>query len=61
VLFLLRDAGQAARVPADPPGTVRVICGGVLLHALDFWLRNPDYLATNCSTRWMRVGSMPHT
>lgn len=45
LLFLVRDAGELTRVPPDLAGTARVVRSEVRLHALDFWLRNPDYLA----------------
>jgi len=45
ILFLLRDAGEQPRTPPDPPGMSSVVHSEVRLHALDFWLRNPDYLA----------------
>jgi hypothetical protein len=50
VLFLLREAGEAANIPPDPEGTISVIRSEVRLHALDFWLRNPDYLADELLT-----------
>jgi hypothetical protein len=45
LLFLLRDAGESTQCPPDPADAVRVVRTEVRLHALDFWLRNPDYLA----------------
>lgn len=45
LLFLIRGAGEQTRIPPDLAGTVRVVRSEVRLHALDFWLRNPDYLA----------------
>lgn len=45
VLVLLREAGD--RPPPDPPRPDATTCirAESRLHALDFWLRNPDYLA----------------
>ena len=45
MLVLLREAGD--RPPADPPRADAIACiqAQSRLHALDFWLRNPDYLA----------------
>jgi hypothetical protein len=45
VLVLLREAGD--RPPPDPPRPDATACiqAESRLHALDFWLRNPDYLA----------------
>lgn len=45
LLALLRQAGEAADGPGDPPGAVLVVRSELRLQALDFWLRNPDYLA----------------
>jgi hypothetical protein len=50
LLFLLRYAGELTRTPRDPAGTVRVVHSELRLHALDFWLRNPDYLADELLT-----------
>jgi hypothetical protein len=50
LLFLLRHAGELPRTPPDPVGTTRVIRSELRLHALDFWLRNPDYLADELLT-----------
>jgi hypothetical protein len=35
---------------SDPPGMVSVIRSGKRLQALEFWLRNPDYLADELAT-----------
>lgn len=50
LLFLLRYAGELPRTPPDPAGTARVVRSELRLHALDFWLRNPDYLADELLT-----------
>lgn len=44
ILFLLDAAGEDPG-PGAPPGAVTVIPTQMRLQALDFWLRNPDYLA----------------
>jgi hypothetical protein len=43
VLFIIR----AGASPSEPPipGVVSVFRGEARLHAFDFWIRNPDYLA----------------
>jgi hypothetical protein len=45
LLALLRQAGEPAGAPGDPPEAVLVVRSELRLQALDFWLRNPDYLA----------------
>lgn len=50
LLFLLRDGGEKPRTPPDPDDIARVVRSEVRLHALDFWLRNPDYLADELLT-----------
>lgn len=44
LLFLLDVAGFDV-TPAAPPNAVAVIHSQTRLQALDFWMRNPDYLA----------------
>lgn len=44
VLVLLNTCGDPV-TDADPDGFVKVIRSELRLQALDFWLRNPDYLA----------------
>lgn len=44
LLVLLASAGETT-TPSDPEDCVRVIRSELKLQALDFWLRNPDYLA----------------
>jgi hypothetical protein len=44
--------------PADaPPGAVAVVHSQVLLQKLDFWLRNPDYLADELISRFESDGN----
>lgn len=45
LLALLRQAGTPADAPGDPDGAVLAVRSERRLQALDFWLRNPDYLA----------------
>lgn len=44
LLVLLDGCGQPVK-SSDPAGTVAVLRAEMQLQALDFWLRNPDYLA----------------
>lgn len=44
VLVILDGCGEPAK-QGDPAGCVAVIRAELRLQALDFWLRNPDYLA----------------
>jgi hypothetical protein len=59
---LLLLIGQAAEPLPDPPpegapsGAVAVLYSQVLLQKLDFWLRNPDYLADELVSRFERDG-----
>lgn len=50
LLAILRHGGQVADAPGDPPGAVLAIRSEKRLQALDFWLRNPDYLADELLT-----------
>src|SRR5690348_11788182 len=45
LLMLLRHVGEDDLPPEAPPASVRWISGEQRLQAMDFWLRNPDYLA----------------
>lgn len=44
LLALLGGCGVPT-VAGDPPGTVKAVRSELRLQAMDFWLRNPDYLA----------------
>lgn len=57
LLTLLKVCGDAVG-GSDPAGMVQVIRSEKRLQALDFWLRNPDYLAdelVNC----VEIGTLP--
>jgi len=45
VVFLLRHVGLAPDVVGAPAGAVTEMRSEQRLHAADFWMRNPDYLA----------------
>lgn len=62
VRLLLLIALAAEPLPAPPPGdtpagSVAVLHSQVLLQKLDFWLRNPDYLADELISRFERDGN----
>jgi hypothetical protein len=59
LLLLLNTASEP--VPSPPPdeapaGSVGVVHGQKLLQALDFWVRNPDYLANELINRYESHG-----
>jgi hypothetical protein len=49
LLVLLAECGEAA-VDGDPSGVAKAIRSELRLQALDFWMRNPDYLADELVT-----------
>jgi hypothetical protein len=49
LLVLLAECGETA-ADGDPAGTVKVVRSELRLQAMDFWLRNPDYLADELVT-----------
>ncbi len=49
VLVLLAECGDSA-VDGDPVGAVKAIRSELKLQAMDFWMRNPDYLADELVT-----------
>ncbi len=51
LLFLLDRAGEPCTGGA-PPGAYRLMRGQTRLQALDFWVRNPDYLADELITEY---------
>lgn len=55
VLFILERAGKPVRAGA-PPGCVKVLEAEKRLQALDFWVRNPDYLAHEYLDRYEEGG-----
>ncbi|MBY6414428.1 hypothetical protein HQ346_22605 [Rhodococcus sp. BP-252] len=44
LLVLLDQTGEAA-ADGDPPAAVKAVRSELRLQAMDFWMRNPDYLA----------------
>jgi hypothetical protein len=51
LLFIMSEAGTVPS-PAAPRGSVRVVHSQMRLQALDFWMRNPDYLADELLTEY---------
>lgn len=49
ILVLLNECGETTN-DLDPAGTVKVVRSELRLQAMDFWLRNPDYLADELVT-----------
>lgn len=49
LLALMHRCGERP-TKSDPPGTVSVVRSELRLQAMDFWLRNPDYLADELIT-----------
>lgn len=50
LLVILAECGESVTAD-DPAAAVRVIRSELRLQALDFWLRNPDYLADELVTK----------
>jgi hypothetical protein len=57
LLTILSQCGEAVKM-VDPPDCVAVIRAELRLQALDFWLRNPDYLAGEFLTK-VESGDLP--
>lgn len=55
VVFLLRHCGTDPG-PSAPPGALSEMRSQLRLQALDFWLRNPDYLADELINEYERTG-----
>jgi hypothetical protein len=59
LLVILDACGEPVK-QGDPDGSVAVIRAELRLQALDFWLRNPDYLAGEL-LRKIEAGQLPET
>lgn len=59
LLVILAECGEDVKA-GDPPETAKVIRSELRLQALDFWLRNPDYLADELVTK-VEAGEQPET
>ena len=60
LLILLDTLGLEVEQPCDVPDAVRVVRSLTRLEKLDFWLRNPDYLADELMTE-LEAGRLPDT
>lgn len=60
LLVLLERCGETPKDGVDPPETVKVVRSELRLQAMDFWLRNPDYLADELVTR-VKSSDIPDT
>ena len=61
LLLLIHTASEpvgSPEPPDAPPTAVAVLRSQVLLQKLDFWLRNPDYLANELLSRYERDGNI---
>lgn len=59
LLVILDACGEAANA-GDPADVVKVIRSELRLQALDFWLRNPDYLADELVNK-VETGELPES
>ncbi|CAN3130680.1 hypothetical protein ACNUDN_22410 [Mycobacterium sp. smrl_JER01] len=60
LLLLIAEAAEPLPTPLPdtaPPDAVAVLRSQVLLQKLDFWLRNPDYLADELISRYEAEGN----
>ncbi len=54
VLFIIRAGGSTPDTPSD--GIVSILRSELRLHAMDFWVRNPDYLADELLDIYQQTG-----
>ena len=59
-LLVLIDRTGESVVDGDPPVAVKAVRSELRLQALDFWMRNPDYLADEVITQ-IEEGKLPDT
>lgn len=59
LLVLLDRAGEPS-ADGDPPGAIKAVRSERLLQAMDFWMRNPDYLADEVISQVLD-GKLPNT
>jgi hypothetical protein len=59
ILFVIAKAGEPVKKTA-PAGTCVVINAEKKLQALDFWMRNPDYLASEILSQYEADPSQKH-
>lgn len=56
ILFILNAGGMSWTDPNDPTAT-KIFKGEARLHAFDFWMRNPDYLASELLDGYEATGN----
>lgn len=56
ILFILIKGSEDLLTP-DPTGAVAIFRGEAKLHAFDFWMRNPDYLADELLNKFEQDGN----
>jgi len=56
ILFVL-DAGGVPLADPNDPTVAKIFKGEVRLHAFDFWMRNPDYLASELLDGYQATGN----
>lgn len=59
ILFLL-NAGSVQWVDQNDAAVARIFKGEARLHAFDFWMRNPDYLASELLDSFEATGNVRH-
>ena len=56
ILFILNAGGMPLVDPNDPT-VAKIFKGEARLHAFDFWMRNPDYLASELLDGYEATGN----
>ena len=59
ILFILNAGGVPLSDPADAT-VAKIFRGEARLHAFDFWMRNPDYLASELLDSFEATGNVDH-
>jgi hypothetical protein len=57
ILFIVNAGGTPVTDPNDPT-VAKVFKGEARLHAFDFWMRNPDYLASELLDSYEATGNL---
>lgn len=59
ILFIL-NAGSTPQIDPNDDAVARIFKGEARLHAFDFWMRNPDYLANELLDGYETSGNIKH-
>lgn len=59
ILFILNSGGMPLTDPNDAM-VAKIFKGEARLHAFDFWMRNPDYLASELLDAYETTGNVKH-